>query len=138
MIICQSFYIRKKFRGPQFFILSAKWKPNSAKCGVKFSKLATLLFSSWLSSKGFSTKDARTLNLNKTSCVWDINKFLLLFERVVDGIMYEILLCIILLLLLLLPYTSFKFDPFYVQYNTISITVFSIPFELTRIYIYFT
>jgi len=41
-------------------------------------------------AKGSFNKDARSLNINKTSCVWDIHSILFLFERTFYGIKYGI------------------------------------------------
>ena len=38
----------------------------------------------------FFNKDARFLNVNKISCVWDIHSIFFLFERIFYGIKYEI------------------------------------------------
>jgi len=39
---------------------------------------------------GSFNKDARFLNINKTSCVWDIHSIFFLFERIFYGIKYGI------------------------------------------------
>jgi len=51
--------------------------------------MLTIQSTKLLTNKGSFNKDARFLNVNKTSCVWDPLNFFL-FERIFYGIKYGI------------------------------------------------